>query len=67
MLALGIQGLGSFVCLILFVWIVAPRSNPLTAIALAWRRAWSVRGGRLAIGAVSIVIAANYVEGYVTS
>jgi membrane-associated phospholipid phosphatase len=64
MLALGVQGLGSFVCLMLFVWIAAPRSNPLAAMALAWRRAWSVRGGRLAIGAVSLVIVANYVEGY---
>lgn len=63
MLLLAVQGLGSVVTLLLFVWFVAPRRNPIAAIALAWRRAWAERNGRIAIAAVTTVIAVNYLEG----
>ena len=63
MLLLGIQGLGSLLALLLFVWIVAPRRNPIGAIGLALRRAWGTRSGRIAIAAVTSVIAVNYLEG----
>jgi membrane-associated phospholipid phosphatase len=63
MLLLGVQGLGSFLALLLFVWIVTPRRNPIGAIGLALRRAWERRSGRIAIAAVTTVITVNYLEG----
>jgi membrane-associated phospholipid phosphatase len=58
-----VQGLGSLLALLLFVWIASPDHNPVGTIVGAWRAAWATRAGRRAIAAIGVVVALNYVEG----
>jgi membrane-associated phospholipid phosphatase len=63
MLLLLVQGLGSFLAILLFVWIASPDHHFLESVAGAWRAAWATRAGRAAIAAIAAVVALNYIEG----
>jgi membrane-associated phospholipid phosphatase len=57
-----VQGLGSLLTLLAFVWLAAKR-DPFRTVTSALRAAYATRGGRRAMAAIGAVLLVNYVEG----